>query len=361
MHEPATKIFVNKRLISISHPTYFIAEIGSNFDGELSRAKDLIWMAKEAGAEAAKFQHYTASSLVSDYGFKSLGAAQSHQAAWKKSVSDTYNDASLRTDWTSALKKECDKAGLTFFSSAYSKELIDEIDPFVPAYKVGSGDITWLDIADFIAKKNKPVFLATGASNLAEVKQAADTILQSNPELILMQCNTNYTATSDNFRFINLNVLKTYSNFYPGVTLGLSDHTPGHSTVLGAVTLGARVIEKHFTDSTGREGPDHKFSMTPITFKEMVECTRELEASLGDGNKVIEENELETVVVQRRCIRAKREIRAGETITEEIIEMLRPCPEDGVPPYKLSDLIGKVTKETIKAGEHIRLNSVAKR
>ena len=354
MHKPATEIQINNRLISIENPTYFIAEIGSNFDGEFERAKELIWMAKEAGAEAAKFQHYKASSLVSDYGFQSMGAAQSHQADWKKSVSETYEQASLKSNWTSALKEECDRAEITFFSSPYSIDLIDKIDPFVPAFKLGSGDITWLQIAAHMAQKQKPILLATGASTLIEVQQAVDCIMGYHPNIVLMQCNTNYTASLKNFNYINLNVLKTYADIYPGAILGLSDHTSGHSTVLGAVSLGARVIEKHFTDSTEREGPDHKFSMTPNSFREMINRTRELEMSLGDGKKVIEENEKETVIVQRRCIRARQKIQAGEVITEELIEMLRPCPEDGIPPYKSAEVIGKSTQVCVEAGEHIK-------
>ncbi len=121
-----------------------------------------------------------------------------------------------------------------------------------------------------------------------------------------MQCNTNYTGSIENFNFIELNVLKTYRKEFKNIVLGLSDHTPGHTTVLGAVALGAKVIEKHFTDSNEREGPDHKFSMNPTSWKEMVLRTRELERALGNDDKLIMENEKETVVLQRRAIRAKR-------------------------------------------------------
>ena len=110
MHQPSPIMWLDKKRISLNDPVYFIAEIGSNFDGDLQRAEELIWMAKESGADAAKFQHYTASTLVSDLGFKSLGSAQSHQAKWKKSVAETYDDASLNKDWTAALQETCKKA-----------------------------------------------------------------------------------------------------------------------------------------------------------------------------------------------------------------------------------------------------------
>ena len=141
--------------------------------------------------------------------------------------------------------------------------------------------------------------MATGASKLNEVKNAVDIITEVNPNLCLMQCNTNYTGSTENFKYVNLKVLQTFNQIWPSIPLGFSDHTPGHSAVLGAITLGARVVEKHFTDDNSREGPDHSFAMTPKTWSEMVNASRELENSLGDGIKRIEKNEIETIIVQR--------------------------------------------------------------
>ncbi len=124
-----------------------------------------------------------------------------------------------------------------------------------------------------------------------------------------MQCNTNYTGSKENFKYVNLNVLKTYAAMYPDLILGLSDHTPGHAAVLGAVALGARVVEKHFTDDNLREGPDHAFALDPIAWADMVENTRQLEMALGSADKSVAENEQETVVLQRRCLRAAVDIR----------------------------------------------------
>jgi N-acetylneuraminate synthase len=353
-YRPANTIDIQGKKLSRKDPVYFIAEVGSNFDRDLSRAKDLICLAKEAGADAAKFQHYTAGSLVSDRGFRELGGRQSHQASWKKSVYETYEDASLNRDWTAALKETCDEAGITFFTSPYSLDLVDYVDPFVPVYKVGSGDITWLEIIEHMASKGKPLLLATGASSLEDVRRAADTVLAITPNLVLLQCNTNYTAEDNNYRYLQLNVLRTYEAIYPGVILGLSDHMPGHVSVLGAVALGARVIEKHFTDSTDREGPDHPFSMTPKTWREMVERTRELEAALGDGVKKIEDNERDTAVVQRRSIRASRDLKKGALLSPEDLEMLRPCPLDGIAPFEEKRLIKKRLTRDVGAGEYFR-------
>jgi len=345
---------IQNKKIGLGYPTFFIADIAANHDGDLDRAKELIHLAAAAGADAAKFQHFTAETIVSDRGFKDLKTQQSHQAKWEKSVFEVYKDASVSLDWTEMLKATCDEAGITFFTSPYSLELVDSIDPYVPAYKLGSGDITWIEMVKHIAGKQKPYIMATGASTMEDVERAVSAGLAINTKLCLMQCNTNYTASLENFKYIQLNVLKKYREIYPNIVLGLSDHTPGHATALGAVTLGARMVEKHFTDDITRVGPDHAFSMDPKSWREMVDRTRELENALGAGIKQVEENEQETVVLQRRAIRAVTDLASGRTIIGDQLSVLRPCPKDGLPPYRMDELIGKKLKRDISAGEHIR-------
>ncbi len=354
MYAPSREIRIQNKVIGPNHPTYFIADIAANHDGDIERAKDLIYLAAEAGADAAKFQHFKAETIVSDYGFKALGGQKSHQAKWKKSVFEVYQDASVSLDWTSILKDTCDKAKITFFTSPYAFDLVDHVDPYVPAYKIGSGDITWIEMIEYIAAKKKPYILASGASTMDDVHRAVSAALRINPSFALMQCNTNYTASLDNFKYIQLNVLRTYREMYPEMILGLSDHTPGHATVLGAIALGARVIEKHFTDDTSRTGPDHAFSMDPRTWREMVDRSRELEMALGTGVKVVEQNERETVILQRRAIRLKCDVPAGTELQREHLTVLRPCPEDGLPPYHLGKVIGRSVRRAMKAGEHVR-------
>lgn len=358
MNEIDNTFQINGRRVGRDFPTYFIADIAANHDGDLGRAKELIHLCAEAGADAAKFQHFTAATIVSDHGFKALGGDQSHQASWKKSVFEVYRDASVSLDWTESLKETCDKAGIAFFTSPYSMDLVDHIDPFVPAYKIGSGDITWTDMVKYIARKGKPYILASGASTFDDVHRAVSAGLALNPRMCLMQCNTNYTASLDNFRHIKLNVLAAYRAMYPKLVLGLSDHTPGHATVLGAVALGARMIEKHFTDDISRIGPDHKFSMDRQTWRDMVERTRELENALGDGVKVVEENERQTVVLQRRAIRAKTAMTAGTVLDESQLEVLRPCPADGLPPYYLPDVVGRKLRHDVAAGGHLKWSDI---
>jgi sialic acid synthase SpsE len=353
------EITIGRRNVGGRNPVYFIADISANHDGDLERAKALIHLCAEAGADAAKFQNFKAGKIVSDHGFRSLGEQQSHQSRWKKSVFEVYEAASLPDEWTPVLKAECERAGIDYFSSPYDFEAVDMLDPYVEVHKIGSGDITWLEMLEKIAGKGKPVILAAGASEIGEVQRAVECILAFNQQLILMQCNTNYTASPENFRYIHLNALKTFASMFPAVVLGLSDHTPGHATVLGAVALGARAVEKHFTDDNSREGPDHPFSMTPSTWREMVDRTRELELSLGVPCKRIAENEEQTVLIQRRCLRAAQDLEAGTLLAREHLDVLRPAPLDSIKPYEMPRLIGRRTVRVVKSGEHFTWPMIA--
>jgi sialic acid synthase SpsE len=348
------EVKIGERQVGGNNPTYFIADIGANHDGSLQRAKYLIKLAKQAGADAAKFQNFRAAKIVSDYGFRTMEGKQSHQSTWKRSVVEVYQDASLPFEWTQELKATCDEVGIDYFSSPYDFGAIDMLESYVPAYKIGSGDITWLEALEYTAKKGKPVILSTGASDIGDVQRAVHTILAINSQLILLQCNTNYTADPENFNHIHLNVLKTYHLLFPDLVLGLSDHTIGHATVLGAVALGARVIEKHFTDDTSREGPDHPFAMDPDTWAVMVKATRELERAMGSAEKFVTANEADTVVIQRRCLRAARDIEEGEVITREMIDVLRPAVHGAIMPYDLNAVIGTKAIECIPAGKELR-------
>jgi sialic acid synthase SpsE len=348
-----TTLKLGKKAVGPEHPTYFIADISANHDGDLERAKLLIRLCSEAGADAAKFQNFRASKIVSDRGFQGLASQLSHQSRWKKSVFEVYHDASLPWEWTPVLKQECEACGIEYFSAPYDLEAVDMLDPYVELFKIGSGDITWPEMLRKVAEKQKPVLLATGASDLEEVQRAVEAIYRINSRLVLMQCNTNYTASLENFRYINLNVLGTYRAMFPSAILGLSDHTPGHATVLGAVAMGARVVEKHFTDDDRREGPDHPFSMTPGSWRDMVDRTRELEYALGSPLKQVAENEQDTVVVQRRCLRAACDLSAGTVLVPEMLEALRPAPREALAPFELSRVLGRKLTRDLQSGQHL--------
>ena len=346
-----SQFFVDNNRIGNSSEVYFIADIGASHDGCIDRAKKLITLAKEAGANAVKFQHFSAEKFVSDKGFRALGNT-SHQSKWDKSVYEVYESASIPLIWTKELKQHSSKVGITFFSSPYGIDMIRHLDPHVSVWKVGSGDINYHKQLHELGKTGKPIMLATGASTILEVSQAYDICKVYTDKIVLMQCNTNYTGLDSNFDHINLNVLKTYSKLYPDCILGLSDHTFGHETVLGAVALGAKVIEKHFTDDNTRPGPDHPFSMNPETWSDMVKSSRILERSLGSTEKRVCENEKETVVLQRRSYRAETNLKAGQVINEGHFSTKRPCPQDSFSITK--DIIGKRIASDITKGDYLR-------
>lgn len=353
-----SELHIRDRTIGPGSPTYFIADIAANHDGSLDRAVRLIHLAAQAGAEAVKFQNFRAPHIVSEQGFAAM-PQQSHQAAWKKSVFQVYREASLPWEWTQQLLQTCREAHVHYLSAPYDLEAVDFLEPYLDAYKIGSGDITWIEEIEAIARKQKPILLATGASDNADVTRAVDAILPINPQLLLMQCNTNYTGDAENFRYVNLRVLATYAEQFPDLVLGLSDHTPGHTTVLGAVTLGACAIEKHFTDDRTREGPDHGFALDPDSWREMVDRTRELEHALGDGIKRVEPNEQQTVLIQRRCLRAARDLPKGSILGRADVEPLRPSQRDGIFPYQTETVLGRVLLRDVARGDALRLSDFA--
>jgi sialic acid synthase SpsE len=350
---------IQDRWIGQHEPTYFIADIAANHDGELSRAVDLIHRAAEAGADAVKFQHFQAETIVSDRGFQQLTGVTSHQSAWKKSVLEVYRDASVPLEWTPTLQQESQKAGIHFFTTPYSLELADAVAPFVSAFKVGSGDVTWPAMIRHVATKGKPVLIAVGASTLGETAAALEAAVAHTSEVVLMQCNTNYTGNPENFRHLHLNVLKSFAATWPRLVLGLSDHTQGVAPILGAVALGARLVERHFTDDRSRIGPDHRFATDGPAWREMVERTRELELALGSSFKAVADNEKQTRVVQRRALRAVRDLPAGHVLATGDLIPLRPCPEDGIPPSEIDFLVGKPLAVPLQKGMHLSWKNLA--
>ncbi len=351
-------IKIGNTQIGFNYPTYFIADIGSNHDGDLSRAKDLIYKCHEAGANAAKFQNFFADTLVSDYGFNNLNNINTHQSSWNDSVFETYKKASVPLDWTKELFNTCKEVGIDYFTSVYDINLINYLSKFMPAWKIGSGDITYSEMFENLSKTNKPIIFATGASTIEDVKRCVNILNNFKKETIILQCNTNYTSSYENFKYINLNVLNKYNKLFPDKILGLSDHTAGHTTVLGAITLGARVIEKHFTDDNNREGCDHNFALNPKSWRNMIDASRELEQALGDDNKKIETNEIESIIVQRRATRASRDLNKNSIIAKNDLAFLRPAPEKSIDPYNHNLILGKKINRHIKKGDLITLEDI---
>jgi sialic acid synthase SpsE len=353
-----THLEIAGRRVGPSEPPYFVADIGANHDGDLERALYLIDLAADAGADAVKFQNFTAATIVSRQGFDELGAQIAHQSAWKKPVYEVYEDASVPLDWTPLLAEHCRAARVAYFTSAYDLVAVDAVDAYVPAYKVGSGDITWTAVIRHIASKGKPVLLATGASDEIDVDRAMAVLLERTDKVVLLQCNTNYTGDPENLHHLNLAVLTRWAERHPGVLLGLSDHTPGHLSVCAAIALGAVVFEKHFTDDNSRTGPDHGFAMTPNTWRAMVDDALLTAATLGDGVKRVEANETDAAVVQRRALRYTAQMPAGHRLGPEDVFPTRPCPPGALAPYEIDRVLGRelrvaVTADALVKREHL--------
>ncbi len=331
-------------------PNYIVAEIGSNFDGDIERAKLLVDIAQDCGADAVKFQSFKSEKIVSAEGFSNLKSGfQSH---WDKPVYDVYQAAEFPRDWHQIIFDYCRKKDITFFSAPYDFEAVDLLDNMgVEAFKIGSGDITWLQLIDYVARKGKPIIIAAGASTLAEVDEAIAIIEKTgNDKIILLQCTTNYPSSFEN---AHLRAMAAMKNSFD-VLVGISDHTPGSVVPLGSVALGGCMIEKHFTDNKAHPGPDHNFAMDPKDFREMVRDVRNLEKALGTSIKTLYSEESETVVLQRRCIRATRDLKVGEHILSDSIEVLRPAPVDSIPPKYMDILLGKTLNKDIPKGSHLR-------
>ena len=339
-------IEIGSKKVGEDQPTYFIAEIGANFDGDLDKAKKLMVSAKESGADTAKFQSFLSKKIVARKGFEKMQLKGVH-GSWGRPVDEVFQDVELPRKWHRELSEYGKEIGIPFSSAPYDFEAVDLLDEIgVEFFKIGSGEITWHEMLERVAKKGKPVMLSTGDSTLAEVDEAVRVIESTgNRNLVLLQCITNYPSKIES---ANIRVLKTYENAFGAIT-GYSDHTPGNVVPLGAVALGAKVIEKHFTLDRNSSGPDHPHSMQPEEFRNMVDEVRALEQALGSTRKFVVEEESETVIVQRRGLYTTGDIAKGQAITKDDIVELRPAL--GILPKHKSIVIGKIARVNIRAGD----------
>lgn len=328
---------IGNRLVG-KNRCYIIAEIGSNFNGSLTTAKNLMKLAKKAGADAAKFQSFKTESLLSKKGLQKKSA---FQAKWKKSVWDVYKDAELPRKWHKELNIYAKKIGIHFFTSPWDFEAVELLAKLhVPAIKVGSGDITYHEILKKIARLKKPVILGTGASTMQEISDAVNTIKSAgNKKIILMHSITQYPSPIEQ---ANLKVLESMKKKFK-LHVGYSDHSPGLIVPLSSVAMGASMIEKHFTMDPKAIGPDHSHSLNPVEFTNMVQGIRTLERALGNGIKKIEKSEKQTRIIQRRGIWTTKKIQKGEKFSNLNIAALRPVK--GISASKFSKIINKKARK----------------
>jgi sialic acid synthase SpsE len=333
-------IKIGKKEIGDYKSSYIIAEIGSNFDGSFAKAKKLIKLAKKSGANAAKFQSFTTEQILSKNEFKNKTTFQSK---WKKPIWEVYKNAEFPLAWHKKLLMYAKKIGIDFLSTPYNYESVTLLKKInIPAIKIGSGDITDLEFLKFVGKTKKPIFLATGASTMKEVKEAVKAIKSTgNNKIVLMQSITQYPSPIED---ANLQVLNTFRKKF-NLNIGYSDHSPGSLVILASIALGACVIEKHFTDNPQLKGPDHPHSMNPREFTKMVKDIRTIESAMGDGVKKVEKSEKETRIIQRRSVFTITKIKKGEKFTKENIRTLRPYV--GLSASEFSKILNKKAKKNL--------------
>ncbi|OGP21342.1 MAG: hypothetical protein A2054_08095 [Deltaproteobacteria bacterium GWA2_55_10] len=325
-------IEIGGRRVGAGYPVYVIAEIGSNHDSDLERAKELIAAAKDAGADAVKFQSFTAEGLINPLRPDDNGNWVDHPAF------PILQKLTVPEEWHAVLKKHCASLGVTFLSAPFEPgraELLNSLN--IDAFKLASGELTNEPLLKQVAAYGKPIILSTGAAYLDEVKRAVDIIIgEKNYQLALLHCASLYPPS---YSDVNIRAMATLAREF-GCPVGFSDHTPGSEAPVAAVALGASIIEKHITLDRKLKGPDHPYAMEVDEFRAMVNAIRNVELALGTGIKEPSKNEMAERVGARRAIYTKVDIPRGEVITSDMVKLVRHAY--GMEPRELSGIIGRV-------------------
>jgi N,N'-diacetyllegionaminate synthase len=339
-----TPVLIGERMVGPGAPCLVIAEAGVNHNGSLDMALRLVDAAAEAGADVVKFQTFKSEQVVSpvapkaNYQLETTGSSESQLEMVKK--------LELPPAAFADIQQHCHRRGIVFLSSPFDRDSVDLLQSLgVVAFKIGSGELTNLPFLSYVAAKGKPLILSTGMSNLDEVAIAVDAVKAAgNRDLVVLHCVSNYPAAPSS---VNLRAMKTLEEKF-AVPVGYSDHTEGIVIPLAAVSLGASVIEKHFTLDRSLPGPDHRASLEPRELAEMVRGIRAVEAALGDGVKKPMDEELSTAAVARRSLVAACDLHAGTVLTENMIAIRRPGT--GLSPAFLPQLIGRRLQHDLTAG-----------
>jgi len=321
--------------------TFIIAELSANHNNDFNLAVKTIKAIAESGADAVKVQTYKPKSLTLNVNTKYF--SHINKGLWKGYTPwKLYQEASMPYEWQPKLKKVAEKMSLMFFSSPFDKEGVDFLEDInVPMYKIASFEITDIPLIEYIASKGKPMIISTGAADRQDIQLAIDSCRKTgNNQITLLKCTSQYPATIER---ANLRTIPDMKQRY-GVNVGVSDHTMGSLVPLVAVSLGAKIVEKHFILDRKLGGLDSSFSMEPEEFKKMVTDIRSAEKSLGKINySILKEDKL-----RRRSLFVVKDIKKGESFTEENICSIRPG--HGLHPKHLREVIGKKATSDIKRG-----------
>ena len=322
------------RHVGRGHAAYFIAEIGSNHDGSLDTARRMIAAAARAGANAVKFQSFTAAGLT-------IPSSPAYPIL---------ENLTLPEDWHKPLADEARAQGVDFMSTPFEEQRVDLLESLdVSAFKVASGDMTHHPLLRHMARLGRPMIVSTGLASLDEVASAVDVIRsEGNSQIALLHCVACYPPEFDD---MNLRAIATLEQEF-GTVVGFSDHTPGHGLVVAARALGATVFEKHVTFDRDSDGPDHFYAMTIEEFGAMVAEVRLVERALGSGQKVPPENESGGRVGGRRSLYASEPIAKGTKVTGDMLKIVRPA--DGLSPSDITNVIGRVAARDIATDECIQ-------
>lgn len=331
---------------------FIIAEAGVNHNGNIELAKKLIDVAKEAKVDAVKFQTFKTEKIVSRSA--EMAEYQKENLKTQESQYEMIKRLELSYDSFKELKQYCEDKNILFLSTPDDEDSLDFlVELQVEQIKIGSTEVTNLNYLRKIAKKNLPIILSTGMSTLGEVEAALTTIYEEgNKNITLLHATTDYPTAYDD---VNLRAMSTLKNAF-NIPVGYSDHTLGYEAAIAAVTMGAVVIEKHFTLDKNMEGPDHKASLNPEELKEFVVKIRNTEKLLGDGIKKPTKREKEIIEVARRSIVASYDLKKGSIITEEMLEFKRPG--NGIKPEMVEVLIGRALKRDVKEDEVIKWEDI---
>ncbi len=345
------KIKIGEKLVGDGESCFIIAEAGVNHNGDINLAKKMIDAAKEAGADAIKFQTFKAEKLVSP----GIKAEKYQKESGKKDQFEILKELELSWHDFKNLKDYCDKRNIIFLSTPYDEESADFLEKLgVPAFKISSSDLTHIPLLKYIAKKKLPMVVSTGASFLEEINEAVKAIKSvGSSKIILLHCTALYPTKIED---VNLMAMSAIKNRFKLFLIGYSDHTLGFSAPMAAVALGAVVLEKHFTLDRNLPGPDHKASMEPGELKRMIKLVREVEKLLGSPVKRPLKEEYEDRELGRRSIVAKFEIPKGSVIEKEMLVIKRPGT--GISPRYLDKITGRIAKHRIKKDTFIKWSHI---
>lgn len=345
------EINLGNRLIGREHPCLIVAEISANHNGSLERALQLFELAAQAGVDAVKSQTYTADSMTLDC---DADCFQIHDGPWKgQSLYSLYSKAATPYEWLPHLKKKADELGLLFFSSVFDNKGVDYlVECGGAAIKIASPELVDIPLIAYAAQKMLPMVMATGMANQEEVQKAVDTVrLAGNNHVLLLKCSSSYPAIPEE---MNLKTIPYLAETFD-VVAGLSDHSTDNRVALAAVSLGASMIEKHFTDSRGSGGVDSHFSMEPQEMAELVAGVRLVEKIAGTAALGATESEIGSLPF-RRSLFAAAHIFAGETLTVANVCCIRPA--DGLAPFLYSGILGAVAKRDIPKGTPLSFDAI---